>query len=161
MHIETVAQEVMCGSQESVWSVVTDLTRFPSFFDGFLIIPSVEKIEVLYQEPIRGGVRRVHNSDGSILEEELLVFTPCSEHGYRLCRGFSFPFSWMIYDAEATWFFTTISETKTKVCWTYRFRILSRLLSPLTYLVVKVFFSRAMNRCLKSMANECSRLSTT
>ena len=71
MHIETAAQEVMCGSQESVWSVVTDLTRFPSFFDGFLVIPAVQKIEVLYEEPIAGGMRKVHNRWG--VEELLLL----------------------------------------------------------------------------------------
>ena len=161
MHIETVAQENMCGNQESVWSVVTDLTRFPSFFDGFVVIPSVERIDVLYDEPISGGKRKVHNSDGSILEEELLDFTPHSEHRYRLCGGFTFPFSWMIHGAEATWICSKVSDTQTNVVWTYRFHVRSRLLSPLTYIVVKLFFAKAMSLCLQSMAKACSQEFTT
>ena len=161
MHIETAAQEVMWGSQESVWSVVTDLTRFPSFFDGFLVIPSVEKIDVLYEEPVVGGMRKVHNSDGSVLDEELLVFTAPVEHRYRLCGGFTIPFSWMIHGANATWICSKVSDTQTSVLWTYRFHIRSRILAPLTYVVVKLFFARAMLLCLKSMAKACEQELTT
>ena len=157
MHVETVAQEKMRGSQESVWSLVTDLDRFPSFFDGFVVIPSVERIEVLYEEPLPGGQRRVHNSDGSVLDEELLVFTPNSEQQYRLCGGFTFPFSWMIYGAEATWLCSRVSDTETNVSWSYRFQVRSRILFPLTYVVVKLFFTRAMSLCLKSMAKACEK----
>ena len=161
MYIETVAQENMCGTQESVWSVVTDLTRFPSFFDGFMVIPSVKQIEVLYEEPIPGGKRKVYNSDGSILEEELLVFTSPVEHQYRLYGGFTFPFSWMIHEAYGTWSFSKLSDTQTSVAWTYRFHVRSRLLAPLTYLVVKLFFTKAMSLCLKSMARTCAQEFTT
>lgn len=161
MHIETAAQEVMCGSQESVWAVVTDLTRFPSFFDGFLVIPSVEKIDVLYEEPVAGGMRKVHNSDGSVLEEEILVFAAPVEHRYRLCGGFTIPFSWMIHGAQATWICSKVSDTQTSVSWTYRFHIRSRILAPLTYVVVKLFFTRAMSLCLKSMAKVCEQELTT
>ena len=152
MKIETVAQEKMCGSQENVWSVITDFARFPSFFNGFLVIPSVERVEVLYEEPIPGGKRRIHNSDGSVLEEELLVFTPNSEHRYRLYGGFTFPFSWMIHGAEATWMCSRISDTESNVSWTYQFHVRSKFLAPLTYIVVKVFFTRAMSLCLRAMA---------
>ena len=161
MHIETAAQEVMCGNQEGVWSVVTDLTRFPSFFDGFLVIPAVQKIEVLYEEPVPGGMRKVHNSDGSVLDEELLVFTAPVEHRYRLCGGFTFPFSWMIHGAQGTWTFSQVSDTHTSVSWTYRFHIRSRILAPLTYVVVKLFFTRAMSLCLTSMAKACEQELTT
>ena len=161
MHIQTVAQENMCGSQESVWAVITDFARFPSFFNGFVVIPSVERVEVLYEEPVAGGKRLVHNSDGSVLEEELLVFTPSSEHRYRLFGGFTFPFSWMIHEAQATWSCSKVSDTQTRVSWTYRFHVRSLLLAPLTYVVVKLFFTRAMSLCLQSMSKACAQEFTT
>ena len=161
MYFEVSVQKNMQGNQEEVWSLVTDLERFPSFFNGFVVIPSVERIEVLYKEPFLGGQRRVHNSDGSVIEEEIISFTPHSEQQYRLCGGFSVPFSWMIYGAEATWLCTVISETETNVSWKYRFHVRSLLLAPLTFIVVKLFFVRAMWLCVQSMAKACTEQFTT
>ena len=151
----------MHGSAESVWSVITDLKRFPSFFDGFFLIPGVERIEVLYDEPTPGVKRMIHNSDGSVIEEELILLSPHREHRYRLCSGFTIPFSWMIHGAEANWICTEDQENSIDVAWTYRFHVRSMFLAPLTYIVIKLFFSRAMQRCLDAMAQACTTEFTT
>jgi hypothetical protein len=142
----------MPGTIESVWTVATDSERFPSFFDGFAIIPSVDRVEPLYETPKVGKKRRIHNSDGSVLEEEIVVFSPSQEHRYRLISGFTFPFSWMVHGAEGVWTFQACTEGGVNVEWRYTFHVRALLLSPLTYLVAHLFFYRAMLRCMEKMA---------
>ena len=161
MDIDVTAHACMHGTRESVWSVVSDLKRFPSFFDGFFLIPGVNQVDVLYDEPIPGGKRKIHNSDGSILEEELIVLTPYREHRYRLCSGFTVPFSWMIHGAEATWLCVPHEGKGIDVSWNYRFHVRSVILAPLTYIVITLLFSRAMQRCLDAMSVAVTEESTT
>ena len=152
MKIQTTACVVMPGSTESGWTVATDSKRFSSFFDGFVIIPSVDRIEPLYEIPKAGEMRRIHNSDGSVLDEEIIAFSPSKEHRYRLVAGFTFPFSWMVHGAEGVWRFYPRTEGGVDVEWAYTFHVRSLVLSPLTYLVTHLFFYRAMLRCMEKMA---------
>jgi len=153
VNISTAVSQIFDASLATAWEVAIDSSQFPSFFDGFVLIPAVEKIELFYENPKVGGKRKVHNSDGSILDEEILVFSPQAEHSYQL-SGFRFPFSWMVATASGSWVFEQ-REDKTLVSWTYRFTTASWLLAPITYLVVHIFFRTAMARCLKKMADYC------
>ena len=141
----------MHGALQEVWELVTDMERFPSFFGGFGPIPGVTQIEVLYDVPQKGEQRKVYSTDGGIVTEEIVTYSPPKEHRYRLIEGFAPPFSWMVRDAEGVWRLSEENEG-TLVVWDYSFGIRSWLLIWLTAPLVWIFFRGAMQRCLDNMA---------
>ena len=155
MNIRTSAHCRFEGSPQEVWDIITDMERFPHFFDGYGLIPAVVRIELQYENPAIGERRLVHSSDGGIVTEEILAFVPQVEHRYRLIDGFAPPFSWMVSSAEGTWRIED-REDGVHVTWDYLFVVRSLLLVWLTAPVVWVFFRGAMQRCLDKMAKECS-----
>ena len=153
MYIRTQAIAVFDSSIDEAWDFVTNMERFPTFFNGFGPISGVEKIELQYTEPSVGGRRLVHSADGSCITEEIEVFEPNREHTYRLIDGFTPPFVWMVSSAQGQWLLEQTPKG-TRITWNYAFTIRAVLLSWLTAFIVKVFFRGAMQRCLDAMAQD-------
>jgi len=150
MQIQIAVNQNFETTIEKTWDLSTDLLQFPSFFPGYLLIPAVKEIELLYQEPHVGGKRLVYNADGTTLEEEILLFAPYEKHSYSL-YGFVFPFSWLVSLGKGTWTYEKSAE-QTLVTWEYQFTIRSLLLTPLTYMLLHLFMKKAMAQCLRNMA---------
>ena len=150
MHIHIAAKQNFETTIEKAWDLSTDLSQFSSFFPGYLLIPAVKDIELLYQEPHVGGKRLVHNADGTTLEEEILIFAPYEKHSYSL-YGFVFPFSWLVSLGKGTWTYEKKAD-QTLVTWKYDFTVRSLLLAPLTHILLHLFMQKAMAQCLRNMA---------
>ncbi|MGH8455099.1 MAG: SRPBCC family protein [Nevskiales bacterium] len=154
MKIETQASVTVRATAERAFALATDLANFHRYFKGSGPIPAVQKV-VWHPgaQPLPGGRRDVHNSDGSVLIEELLELTPPERHRYRLVSGFKPPFSWMVEYAEGDWRFTP-DGADTRIDWHYAFQLRSPLALPVLLPIIKIFFRRAMQDCLEAMAAE-------
>jgi hypothetical protein len=154
MKVKTMASVTVSTSAEQAFALATDLPNFHRYFRGSGPIPAVQKV-VWHPgaQPVPGGRRDVHNSDGSVLIEELLELTPPQRHRYRLVSGFKPPFSWMIEYAEGDWRFTRETGA-TRIDWHYAFHLRTPLALPVVLPIVKIFFRRAMQNCLDAMATD-------
>ncbi|MEO8673268.1 MAG: SRPBCC family protein [Tahibacter sp.] len=137
-----------CTAQ-AAFDFALDTAQFPATFTGYGPIPSIRSIVV--EGPLMpGAVRRVSNSDGSVLTERVETVARPERHSYTL-EGFRVPFSWLVRQGTADW---TFEETGviTRVRWTYAFRLTSPLVMPLAMVLLRLFMTRAMQRCLENMA---------
>jgi hypothetical protein len=151
MKVETRASVTVPVAREQAFALATDMANFHRYFKGSGPIPSVRKV-VWHPgaQPVPGAKRDVHNSDGSVIVEELLELTVPARHRYRLVSGFKPPFSWLVEFAEGDWRFTP-ETTGTRIDWHYVFQLRSPLALPVALPIVKIFFRRAMQDCLESM----------
>ena len=123
MRLKTFAEIECAVPLESMWQIATDGSRFPEFFSGCGPIPAVTKVET-QGEVQKGTVRRIHNSDGTIITEVVDDFEPCRLHSYRLTKGFEAPFSWLVRGAEGKWVFHK-KNSGCRVVWYYEFELTS------------------------------------
>lgn len=151
MQVKTRANVHMAAPIEAVFALATDLPNFHRYFRGSGPIPAVLKVEWHPgARPVPGARRDVHNSDDSVIVEELLELESPVRHRYRLVSGFRPPFSFLVDHAEGDWHFTRAGEG-TDVTWDYRFALRSPMAWPVVAPIVHVFFRRAMQDCLHAM----------
>ena len=121
-------------------------------FVGAGPIPAIRKAELLTPGPLAtGSRRRVSNSDGSVIDEEITALETPSRHIYRLPGGFAFPFNLMVREAEGDWKFSDAAGG-TEIVWNYRFSLTTPLFFPVVAPIVRIFFKKAMERCLAGIA---------
>jgi hypothetical protein len=151
MLVKTRASVTVPAAAEQAFGLATDLSNFHHYFKGSGPIPAVLKVQWHPgAQPVPGARRDVHNSDGSVIVEELLELTMPVRHHYRLLSGFKAPFSWMVEYAEGDWHFTR-QGGGTQIVWDYSFQLRSLLAWPVVFPIVRIFFTRAMQDCLESM----------
>ncbi|WP_165371637.1 SRPBCC family protein [Pseudolysobacter antarcticus] len=150
MQIECHAEKIFRSDVETAFDLIVDSKRFPGTFVGYGLIPSIRAI-VLETPLTVGAVRRIHNSDGSVLTEHVTVLDAPTRHAYVL-SGFRAPFAWLVNKGEADWL-VSAAESDCMVRWSYTFTLTSSLIYPLATLLLRVFMQRAMQRCLDNMAN--------
>lgn len=148
MKVSCHAERSLPCRPEVAFAMATDADRFPGLFTGFGPIPAISG--VLLHAPLAVGSRRsVHNADGTVLEETIIAHDPPVSHAYTLA-GFSPPFSWLVSHGEANWIITG-HEFGARVSWDYEFTVPQRWRWPFAALLVKLFMTPAMHRCLKNM----------
>ena len=150
MQIECHAEKTFPGNAQGAFDLIVDAQRFPLTFVGYGLIPSVRAI-VLETPLAVGAIRRIHNSDGSVLTEHVTVLDAPTRHAYVL-SGFRAPFAWLVNKGEADWR-VSAAESRCKMHWSYTFTLTSVWIYPLATLLLRVFMQRAMQRCLDNMAN--------
>jgi hypothetical protein len=151
MQIETRASVTVPVGAARAFALATDLENFHRYFRGSGPIPAVTRVAWHPgARPVPGARRDVHNSDGSVILEELQELDPPRRHRYRLLGGFKPPFSWLVEYAEGDWHFTP-QGTGTRIDWDYAFVLRTPLALPVVAPVVKLFFRRAMQDCLDAM----------
>ena len=151
MQVETRATVTVPATAAQAFALATDMPNFPRYFKGSGPIPAVLKVEWHPgAQPVPGARRDVHNSDGSVIVEELQELTSPERHRYRLIGGFKPPFSFMVEYAEADWRFIRESNG-TRIDWHYAFHLRSPLALPVVTPIVRIFFRRAMQDCLEAM----------
>lgn len=149
MRIMCEAQQTMPCGPHAVFALMVDPDRFPSMFEGYGPIPAIRSVTL--DAPLAvGATRRIHNTDGSILTEQVTALDRPVRHAYTLV-GFRPPFSWLVTRGESDWTLST-REPGTHVRWIYDFTLTNALAYPLASVVLKFFMSRAMQRCLDNMA---------
>ena len=150
MQIECHAEKIFPSDAPAVFDLIVDSQRFPGTFVGYGLIPSIRAI-VLETPLAVGAIRRIHNSDGSVLTEHVTVLDAPTRHAYVL-SGFRAPLAWLVNKGEADWLVST-AESVCMVRWSYTFTLTSRWIYPLATLLLRFFMQRAMQRCLDNMAN--------
>jgi hypothetical protein len=117
-------------------------------FSGYGPIPAAVRSELADGSTtmVKGSVRRVHNADGSVVEEEILELSRPREQRYRIRSGLRPPFSWLVTEGSGHWLLTAHEHT-THIRWTFEFRLRTALAWPLVALL-KVPFQKAMQRAL-------------
>jgi uncharacterized protein YndB with AHSA1/START domain len=148
MELRTSATIDIPRDPAAVFDYATDPANLPKAFRGYGPVPAVERTEMLEGSPMRtGAVRRIHNSDGSTIDEHIDAHEPPHRHAYHLGRGIPAPFSWIVTTGIAEWTFTP-RNGGTRILWTYTFPLTSPLAYPLGVLV-SFLMQGAMQRCLE------------
>lgn len=150
MQIECHAEKIFRSDAQAAFDLIVDSQRFPGTFVGYGLIPSIRAI-VLETPLAIGSIRRIHNSDGSVLTEHITVLDAPTRHAYVL-SGFRAPFAWLVNKGEADWL-VSAADSGCNVRWSYTFTLTSGWIYPLATLLLRVFMQRAMQRCLDNMAN--------
>jgi len=144
-----MASKSMRRAPDGAFALMVDPVRFPALFTGYGPVPSIQCV-VLEMPLAVGATRRIHNSDGTVLTECVTSLDPPNHHGYTLA-GFTAPFSWLVSKGHADWH--VIAENGgSRVQWRYDFTLAKAWLCPATWLLLKIFMARAMQRCLDNMA---------
>ncbi len=155
MQIQVMAQAVVSSAPEETFSFVTDMDRFPDFFPGNLLIPSVTRVEVQGELPQKvGTLRTVTTADGTQVTERVDVFDPPREHTYTL-SGFRPPNSFLFRGAQGRWLLSA-EGSGTRIEWHYSYELSTPLVYPLVWLVIGIFWRRAMQDCLQRMQTALS-----
>lgn len=157
MKIQTHASVTVPAGAERAFALVTDLMHFHEYFKGSGPVPAVLRVE--WQPgngPVPGGLRNVHNSDGSVIVEELLELKAPRKHVYRLISGFKPPFSLLVTSAKGDWTLTP-EGAGTRIEWLYEFELSSPFAWPMTLPIVKIFFRQAMQNCLNAMRDRLAQ----
>lgn len=141
----------------AVFDKAVDVAMLPRTFVGAGPIPSIREAALLTPGPLRAGsVRRIKNSDGSVIDEQILAVESPSRHDYRLPGGFAFPFNLLVKEATSRWSFHDAADGGTTIAWTYHFTLTSPLAAPVVLPLIKLFFARAMKNCLQRLSEELS-----
>ena len=149
MRIMCQAQQTMPCGPHAVFALMVDPDRFPSMFEGYGPIPAIRSVTL--DTPLAiGATRRIHNTDGTTLTEQVTALDLPVRHAYTL-SGFRPPFSWLVTRGESDWALSA-EESGTHVRWIYVFTLTSTFVYPLAAVVLKFFMGRAMQRCLDNMA---------
>jgi hypothetical protein len=118
---------------------------------GWGPVPATNEVELLGPVAV-GGFRRIHNADGSVLDEEILVHDPPRTHAYRLSGGFRGLAKLLVTEGRGEWTFTPIGPNhQTEVRWTYAFTLRSPLAWPLGILMVRVVFGKMQRGALERL----------
>jgi Polyketide cyclase / dehydrase and lipid transport len=159
MLVKTNALVEIAASPAVVFDFVTSLSNLPKVFRGYGLIPAIIKAEMADGREMReGGVRRIENSDGSVIDEEIIAFKKRERQTYRLVRGFKFPISLLIDSGGGDWKFTAIPKG-TRIDWEFYFMLTSPVFYPVGLLLVQVFMQKSMQQCLDDiqeyLTNQC------
>lgn len=152
MQLHTQATVTASITPAQAYALATDAASFSRYFKGCGPVPAVKKVEWESAAQGVGARRRVHNSDGSVIIEEVLELSAPTRHRYRLVSGFKPPFSWMVKWAEGDWHFTP-EGAGARIDWNYYFELRSAAMLPLVLPIAKIFFRQAMQNCLEAMVN--------
>ena len=85
-----------------------------------------------------GAKRRIHMTDGTVIEEVILDYDPPTRHRYGWEGGAKFPFSLLVRSGTGNWKFSEV-EGGTQVVWSYTFGLTSPLAYPLALPIIRLF----------------------
>lgn len=132
---------------ERVFDFITAPEAVARTFHGHGPIPAATRSEVVDGGVLRvGAIRRVTNSDGSVIDEEIVALDRPARQGYRLLGGFKRPAAWLIRGARGEWRLDA-ANGGTRVAWTFTFELRGPLAWPFGALMRRPF-RRAMQKAL-------------
>lgn len=144
----TITERVAIAARpEAVFDFITRPDAPARTFRGHGPVPGAVKAEIVGGGPVEvGAIRQVHNSDGSVVDEEIVALVPNERQGYRLVRGIERPLSWLVRGARGEWVLEPMGDA-TEVAWTFTFELRSFLVWPFARLVGGAF-RKAMRKNL-------------
>jgi uncharacterized protein YndB with AHSA1/START domain len=133
--LETRASIHVPRPVEVVFDHATDLANLPRLLGRKGPIPAIARAQKIDETR-----RRVDMSDGSSLEETVLVLERPHRHVYRWSEGLRPPLSLLVRWGEADWSFRT-ADGGTEVEWVYRFELRTLIAYPIAAILVRFFRS--------------------
>lgn len=144
----TIREEVdVAAAPAAVFALITRPDTPARTFRGHGPVPATVRSEMVDGGELRvGAIRRVHTSDGAVIDEEIVALEPPSRQRYRLLRGFKRPLSWLVRGAHGDWQLVP-HGAGTRITWTFTFELRTFLVWPIAALVGRAF-RRAMRGAL-------------
>ncbi|WP_271252239.1 SRPBCC family protein [Pseudanabaena sp. Chao 1811] len=151
MQIQSNAQIVINAEIATVFDASTDCKNLPKFFTGYQSIPAIVGAKTIDELPLHeGSIRIVDNSDGSSIEEVIVLLERPSTQKYKLIKGFKPPFSWLVKTASGQWSYEDL-DSKTKVIWNFYFEMSNIFAYAIFRLAVLRPFQKAQDICLRNL----------
>lgn len=148
MIVTARAQIDIAHPRPSTFEYAVAASTLPLAFVGYGLIPAIRAATLLAPGPLASGQRRrIENSDGSVLIEEVLAVEQDNLHRYRIVSGLKPPFSLLVRWGESEWRFLN-EGTGTRIEWRYDFALTTPLVWPFAAAVIRGQFQGAMQRCL-------------
>lgn len=148
MLVTAHAQIQIARPRPSTFEYAVAASTLPQAFVGYGLIPAIRSASLLTPGPLAAGhQRKVENSDGSTLTEEVLALVQDNLHRYRIVAGLKPPFSLLVRFGESEWRFLDAGGG-TQIEWRYDFELTSPLVWPLAAPLIQGQFQAAMRRCL-------------
>ena len=149
MIVSNTESVVVAAPAQAVFDHAFDPTGLAALLQGWGPVPAVTRVERLDSGPyVIGSQRRIHNSDGSVLDEEVLVHEPPLRHGYRLFGKFGGLARLLVREGRGDWEFRETDDGQTVVRWRYEFTLTSALAWPLGVVMMKVAFANMQRGAL-------------
>jgi membrane protease YdiL (CAAX protease family)/uncharacterized protein YndB with AHSA1/START domain len=140
--------------REHVFDVVVAPETIPLVFHGHGPIPGSTHAEMVDDGGMAvGAIRRVTNTDGSVVDEKITGFDPPSHQAYRLVSGVRFPFTLLVEGASGEWRFEQEGDG-TQINWTFGFDLTSAFAWPIARLLSRPF-GVAMQQALHRVRDLC------
>lgn len=151
MQIQTHAQIIVNAEIGAVFDASTDCQNLPKFFTGYKGIPAIVSAKTVDGLPLHSGsIRIVDNSDGSSIEEDIVLLKRPDTQKYKLLKGFKPPFSWVVRAASGQWSYETL-DAQTRIVWNFYFEVPNILAYFVFRLVVQRPFQQAQEICLSNL----------
>lgn len=148
MKVQSQASIEIKALPAQVFDFATAVSTLPKVFKGYGVIPAISSAEIVGGGEMReGAIRRVTNSDNSVIDEEIIQLTRPNKQVYKLTSGFKPPLSYLIRYGGGDWTFT-LSNDATIVTWKFYFELTSVLAYPIMALIMSAQFQKAQQRCL-------------
>ena len=157
MEVTAAASIEIAKPIDSVFDYAVTSENIPRVFVGYGPIPAVVSATVRGDGVMReGATRTIENSDGSVIDEAIIAFVRPTRQAYRLPGGFKKPFSFLVRSAEGNWAFSSTPSGGTRIDWDFRFELTSPIAQPFGWLLMRLFFQKAMVRCLERLKDQVS-----
>lgn len=151
MKVQAQASVEIGALPEKVFDFATEVSTLPKVFKGYGAIPAILSAEIVNGGEMRvGAIRRVTNSDTSVIEEEIIQLRRPVKHSYKLIGGFKPPFSFLIRSGGGDWTLMPFNGS-TIVIWKFYFELTSIFAYPLMAFMMSAFFQKAQQRCLNEI----------
>lgn len=117
-------------------------------------LPGVKSAEVIGGEKLATGtIRRVHLTDGSILNEEITALEPPHQMSYRQLSDFAFPFSLLAKGARGQYSFRPVGRG-TEMTWRAAIELRSWLFCPIVLAIRSLFLRPLMRKFLQRVRDQ-------
>ncbi len=153
MEISTATSIVIPRPRDEVFAFCTMDDTFERLLRPLGPIAGVAKSEMRGGQVLKTGAdRKISLTDGAVLTEEILDYTPPLRHQYRWVGGIKPPFSWLVRSGTGLWEFSE-AERGTRVDWSYVFEVKSAVAYVLVQ-PIAALFKRWMAQGLDGIAAE-------
>lgn len=126
----------------------------PAFFNGRWPIAAVVSVrDQLGQWNKIGETRSIHMADGSHITECITDYRASELFAYQL-QGLTGPLRQLVKSIDGEWRYSSQGEQLTRIDWCYQFHPRNLLISPLTWLFVKLLWKPYMKQVMQSIEHK-------